>query len=162
MTTNLTDRARALAAKFGTTADLVRSPLLLAMRVTWGWGFFRTGMGKLGNFDGTAAYFSSLHIPAPTLNAAAAAATECAGGLLLLAGLGSRVVAVPLTVTMLVAYATAHADSLGDLDSFVVQAPFPFLVTALVVLAFGPGAFSLDALLARRRAASAESRLLTQ
>ena len=34
-------------------------------------------------------------------------------------------------------------------DKFVAAAPFPFLLAALLVLAFGPGALSLDALIKR-------------
>lgn len=155
MTTPLAERVKGLLRGWDGAADLLRSPLLLAMRLVWGFGFFEAGRGKLGNLGATAGYFESLGIPAPGANAFAAAATECVGGLLLLAGFGARVVSVPLAVTMLVAYATAHSASLRSLDEFVVQAPFPFLLTALVVLAFGPGAFSVDALVARRRPAAA-------
>jgi len=34
-------------------------------------------------------------------------------------------------------------------DKFVKADPFPYLLTALIVLAFGPGLFSIDALLKR-------------
>ena len=106
-------------------------------------------------------FFTSLGIPFPHFNAMMAGATECVGGLLLLVGLGSRLVSIPLSVTMLVAYATAHRDALlgvfSDPDTFLQQEPFLFLLTALVVLAFGPGLLSLDTLierwLERRRAA---------
>ena len=156
MTTTAAARIGALVAKYETAADHLRSPLLLVMRLVWGWGFFQTGKGKLGNLDGTTEFFASLHIPAPRANALAAAVTECFGGLLLLVGFGARFAALALTFTMLVAYATAHSDSLGDLDAIVVQAPFPFLVASLVVLAFGAGAVSVDGWLARRRASKSE------
>ena len=145
-------RLAPLVGRFESAADAIRSPLLLAVRLVWGWGFVQAGAGKLGDLGRTTAFFDSLGIPAPGVNAAMAAATECIGGVLLIAGLGSRLVAVPLVVTMLVAYATAHRDSLSSLDAFVVQAPFPFLSTALAVLAFGPGKFALDALVARPEA----------
>ena len=70
------------------------------------------------------------------------------GGVLLMLGLGTRLASVPLIVTMLVAYLTAHREkafkSLGD---FTDQPPFPFLMAALVLLAFGAGRWSLDPLL---------------
>jgi hypothetical protein len=54
---------------------------------------------------------------------------------------------------MIVAYVTADYEALtsifSDPDKFVAAAPFPFLLSALVVLAFGAGAFSLDALIKR-------------
>lgn len=156
---SLTDRIASLQTLAATTGDMVRSPLLLAMRLTWGWQFFATGRGKLANLDRTAEFFGSLDIPAPHFNAAMAGATECFGGLLLLVGLGARLISVPLAGTMVVAYLTAHLDSVkniaADPDAFFAQAPFLFLLTSLVVLACGPGAFSIDALLARRRGAGA-------
>ncbi len=156
---SMSDRLSRLQTLAASAGDRVRSPLLFAMRLTWGWQFFETGRAKLANLDRTAGFFDSLGIPAPHFNAAMAGATECFGGLLLLVGLGSRLVSVPLAGTMVVAYLTAHLDSVkniaSDPDAFFAQAPFLFLLTSLVVLAFGPGAFSIDALLARRRGAGA-------
>ncbi|HEY1111174.1 MAG TPA: DoxX family protein [Opitutaceae bacterium] len=128
--------------------------LLLIVRLWWGWSFFITGWGKLLNLDRTAAFFGELGLPLPQLNAAAAGGVECLGGLLLLLGLGSRAASVPLAFTMLVAYATADREALGsifsDPDAFTGAAPFLFLFAALLVFAFGPGRYSVDALLARR------------
>ena len=54
---------------------------------------------------------------------------------------------------MMVAYVTADFEAFSsifsDPDKFVAAAPFPFLLVALLVLAFGPGALSLDALIKR-------------
>jgi putative oxidoreductase len=134
--------------------SLLQSPLLFVLRAWWGWQFFQTGKGKLENLDKTTQFFASLGLPAPGLNAAVAGATECLGGLLLLIGLGSRVVAIPLAFTMIVAYATAHraaaAAILSNPDGFVEQAPFLFLLVSLLVLAFGPGAISVDGFLSGR------------
>ena len=120
---------------------------LLAVRVTWGYQFFLTGKGKLTHIDKTTAFFSDLGIPAPKFHAILAGSTECFGGALLVIGLASRVVSIPLTVTMVVAYLTAHKDNVHSLDDFVAQAPFPFLMTALIVLFFGAGIISVDGLL---------------
>lgn len=132
---------------YGTT--LLQSVFLLAIRVTWGWQFFQTGRGKLGDLDKVTGFFTSLHIPLPRVNAIMASTTECFGGLLLLVGLGGRLVSVPLTITMLVAYLTAHRADIHSVDDFVAAAPFPFLFTALVVLFFGPGKLSADYLIQR-------------
>lgn len=125
----------------------LHSLFLLAIRLIWGWQFFQTGKGKLGNLDGVTTFFTSLHIPAPRLNAVMASTTECAGGLLLLLGLGGRLISFPLTIVMIVAYITAEKP--GDFDEFVKATPFPFLFALLVVLFFGPGRFSVDYLLQR-------------
>jgi putative oxidoreductase len=125
--------------------------LLLVIRVYWGYQFFLTGRGKLLNIERTAAYFDSLHLPMPLANAYAAGATECLGGLCLLLGLASRVTTLPLIVTMLVAYATAHAEELAGVfrnpDAFVSAPPFLFLLASTLVLVFGPGALSADGVL---------------
>ena len=53
-----------------------------------------------------------------------------------------------LTLTMVVAYLTAHReDAFVSLSDFTDQAPFPFLMAALATLAFGAGKFSVDRLL---------------
>jgi putative oxidoreductase len=133
-------------------ASWLQSPLLLAVRLYWGWQFFETGKGKLMNHEKVTMFFQTLHIPFPGLNAYMAGATECFGGLLLLVGLGSRLVALPLIFTMIVAYLTAEIGALKaiftDPDKFVTAAPFLFLMASLMVLIFGPGKLSLDALIA--------------
>jgi putative oxidoreductase len=137
-------------------ASRFQSLLLLAMRLYWGWQFFLTGKGKLLNLQRTADFFGhDLHIPFPYLNACLAGTTECMGGLLLLAGLGSRLVALPLIFTLTIAYLTAERDALNhifsDPDKFVSAAPFLFLLACVIVLVFGPGVFSLDWLLSKRQ-----------
>ena len=131
----------------------LQSPLLLAMRLYWGWQFFQTGKGKLMNLDRTASFFQGLNIPHPHLNAIMAGSTECFGGLCLLLGLGSRVLTIPLIFTMIIAYVTAESDALHAIfsapDKFVTATPFEFMLTAVIVLVFGPGKFSLDCLIAR-------------
>ena len=131
----------------------LQSPFLLIIRLYWGWQFFGTGKGKLMNLDKTAGFFASLNIPAPKLNAIMAGSTECIGGLLLLLGLGSRIATVPLIFTMIVAYLTAESDAahaiFSNPDKFVTATPFLFLLTCVIVLIFGPGCFSLDAVIAR-------------
>lgn len=143
-----------LHALFVTIASKLQSPLLLALRLFIGWQFFLTGKGKLEDLTKPTEFFRDLGIPWPGFNAVLAGSTECFGGLLLFAGLASRLVSVPLACTMLVAYFTAHREALfsilNDPDKLLNSAPLPFLATALIVLAFGPGVFSLDWLIARK------------
>jgi putative oxidoreductase len=132
----------------------LQSPLLLAMRLYWGWQFCQTGWGKLTHLEKITGYFETLHIPLPHLNAIMAGSTECFGGLLLLLGLGSRVLTIPLIVTMCVAYLTADPDRVKaiftDPDKFVTADEFLFMLTAIIVLIFGPGKFSMDWLIAKK------------
>jgi len=138
---------------FAAAANYLQAPLLLAVRVFFFWQLFLAGKGKLLNIDKTVEFFGSLNLPMPVVSAYLAGATECFGGLLLVIGLASRLVAIPVAFTMIVAYLTADYEALtgifSDPDKFVAAGPFPFLLSALLVLAFGPGAISIDALIKR-------------
>jgi len=133
--------------------SFLQSPLLLIMRLYWGISFFQTGMGKLKDISKPTEYFQSLGIPFPHEQAIMAGCTECFGGLLLAVGLASRLVSLPLIVVMIVAYLTAENEALkaifSDPDKFTSSTPFLFLLTLLIVLAFGPGTFSLDWIIAK-------------
>jgi putative oxidoreductase len=134
-------------------ADALRSPLLLVIRLFWGWQFFLTGKGKLMNLSRTSEYFESLGIPFPHSQALLAACTECFGGLLLLVGLASRVISLPLFILLTVAYCTADLDRVRMIftnpDKFVTADEFLFLFAVAIVFVFGPGKISIDALVAR-------------
>ena len=139
--------------RFVASANLLQAPFLLGLRVYFFWQLFQTGQGKLAHLDKISEYFASLGIPFPAFNAALAGATETFGGLLLIVGLASRLTAIPVAITMAVAYLTADFEAVTSFftnpDKFVQAAPFPFLLAALIVLAFGPGRFSLDAWISR-------------
>lgn len=126
----------------------LQSPLLLLFRVYWGWQFFETGQGKLANIGDVTGFFVSLGIPFPAMTAHLVGLTELIGGALLILGLFSRLIAIPLTITMIVAYLTADLSAVtglfSDPDAFVKAAPFPFLITSLLILVFGSGYISLD------------------
>lgn len=63
--------------------------------------------------ESTIAWFGNpywgLGLPFPVLNAYLAATTEFIGVWLLLLGLGTRIISIPLIITMLVAYFTVHS-----------------------------------------------------
>jgi putative oxidoreductase len=133
----------------------LESPFLLAVRLYWGWQFMQAGWGKLHDIGKVIGFFTDLGIPAPVLNAYFVSALEFGGGLLLLLGLGSRLIALLLVVDMIVAYTAADREALFSIisnhDNFNVAAPYTFLFASLLVLIFGPGRFSVDTLLTRRR-----------
>jgi putative oxidoreductase len=134
-------------------ADALRSPVLLIIRLFWGWQFFLTGKGKLIDLSKPTQFFESLGFPFPHAQAILAACTECFGGLLLLVGLASRLISIPLMILLTVAYLTADVDRVraifSDPDKFVTADEFLFLFAVVIVFVFGPGAFSADALIAR-------------
>jgi putative oxidoreductase len=132
----------------------LQSPFLLAVRLYWGWQFMQTGWGKLSDINKVVGFFTNLGIPAPALNAWFISGLEFGGGLLLIFGFGSRLIALPLVIDMIVAYIAADREALFSIisnpDKFTGAAPFTFLVASLIVLSFGPGKASLDALLTGR------------
>ncbi len=132
----------------------LQSPFLLVLRLYWGWQFMETGWGKLSNINKVVGFFTDLGIPAPVLNAYFVSALEFGGGVLLVLGLGSRLIAMPLVIDMIVAYVTADREALFSIisnsDKFTTAAPYPFLIASLIVLIFGPGKASIDACLTRR------------
>jgi putative oxidoreductase len=131
-----------------------QSPFLLAIRLYWGWQLVQTGWGKLSDIHKVVGFFTDLGIPAPALNAWFVSGLEFGGGLMLIVGLGSRLIALPLVIDMIVAYITADHEALFSIvsspDKFMAAAPFTFLFASLIILIFGPGKVSLDALFAGR------------
>ena len=144
-------------------ASALQSPFLLLVRLYWGWQFIETGWGKINNIPKVTGFFTNLGIPLPGLTAHFIAGLELVGGILLVLGLASRLIALPLTINMLVAYFTADREALfsviSDPDKFYGAAPYTFLVASLIVLIFGPGKFALDAWLAARNFATAALRV---
>ncbi len=149
MLKNLTKAYQALIFVGG----LLKSPILLLCRLYWGWLFVAAGWEKLNTISQFAQLLENYHLHAPTFMAYLAALTELIGGFCLLIGFASRLAAIPLIVTMLTAYSTVHVQALAALfekpSLFVAEAPFNFLLTCLIILAFGPGRFSVDYMLER-------------
>jgi putative oxidoreductase len=136
----------------------LQSPVLLLIRLAWGYQLVESGIGHWTHVEKTAAFFESLHIPFATLNVYISATTELTGGVLLMIGLFSRIISVPLLFNFCVAYLTASRDEVKAVlhfrgfDDFINDSAFPFLVTSLLILAFGPGKIALDALIFRKSA----------
>jgi putative oxidoreductase len=135
-------------------ASYLQSPFLLAVRLYWGWQFAQTGWGKLHNIQKITGFFATLNIPFPAFNAHFVSVLEFVGGLLLIFGIGTRLSGLLLAGNMLVAYWTADHEALVSIFSepgkFYVADPYTFLFASLMVLIFGAGLFSVDALLTKR------------
>ncbi len=75
---------------------------------------------------------------------------ELVCGVLIALGLGTRLAAVPFAITMLIAITIAHAsDPWGEKEH-----AFLFLVPAITLMMTGPGRYSIDHWLSRRRRGS--------
>jgi putative oxidoreductase len=120
-------------------------------RLTVGLVFIGTGWGKLHSLGDVTDFFASLHIPAPGFNARLAASTEFFGGILVLIGLGTRLVSLPLAFTMVVAILTAKRADITGLTALVGFEEWSYLVFFLWLAVAGAGPLSLDGLVARPR-----------
>src|SRR6201999_3538530 len=115
-------------------------------RLTLASVFIGTGWGKLNNIASTIEYFTSLHIPAPSIQARLAAGTELVGGILVLLGLFTRVAVLPMAFTMVIAIITARRDALDGVRALLGFEEWTYIVLFIWLALAGPGPLSLDAL----------------
>jgi putative oxidoreductase len=122
------------------------------LRVIIGITFIAHGATKAFGFGlaGTAGFLESLGVPLANLMAPVLIATELGGGILLVLGLLTRYVSIPLAFTMLVAIATVHLQ-----HGFFLPQGYEFallLGVGLVTLMLqGSGALALDNIIGRNR-----------
>jgi putative oxidoreductase len=116
-----------------------------------------SGLSKLAAPTATQGYIASVGLPAPVLAYALAVAVEVLGSLLLIAGVGTRFVAAGMTVFTL-ATALAFHNNFADQNQMIhFMKNVAIMGGLLQVVAFGGGWFSVDRLLARRSAISANA-----
>jgi putative oxidoreductase len=92
--------------------------------------------------DGFTGYLGKLNVPAPGLSAWMAALAEFGGGILIAVGLLPRLAAIPVAITMLVAFATAHHFSF-DMKNGGNDYPLALAMVAIGLVFTGPGKYSL-------------------
>jgi putative oxidoreductase len=112
--------------------------------------FIISGWGKIAGYAATQQYMEAMGVPGGLLPLVIA--LELGGGLAILGGAFTRWVALALAAFSLAAAALFHGN-LGDANQAI--AFWKNLAMAggfLMLVANGAGAFSLDAVLARRRA----------
>jgi putative oxidoreductase len=144
---------RSLYRRLIALLNYLHSPFLLLVRLYWGWQFWQAGWGKLQDISKPIWFFTDLGIPFPVFNAWLVSCLECFGGILLIVGLASRLISIPLVIDMTVAYLTADREALKSIFSepgkFYGVDPYTFWFAALLILIFGPGSISLDYLIDR-------------
>jgi putative oxidoreductase len=122
----------------------------LVTRFVVGLIFLQSGIGKLNHLDGVIGFFTSLHIPFPQIQAPFVAGVETAGGALLLLGLGTRFISLPLIGVMFVALITAKKDDITDLNSLFSTSEFLYIVLLVWLMAKGSGSISIDRIIKGR------------
>jgi putative oxidoreductase len=140
-------------------ASSITDAALLIGRVLVGWLFFNASAGvggKLWNISGFAAYLKNLGVPAPDFWAWPGALAEFAIGLCLILGLATRYAALVCAIFLIVATALAHryweypaAQMTAQKNNFVKN--LAIFGGALIIFVTGPGRFSIDRMLSRKR-----------
>ena len=139
----------------------------LLLRLMAGGVFFWEGLLKFVYANQGVGRFTKLGIPFPHFMATFIGSLEIVGGLLLLAGLTTRLIAVPFVAEMIVAIlSTKISLYLGTSPLPLPPAPpqvgfwavlheirseYAQLLTVMFLLVNGPGEWSLDAVLRKRR-----------
>ena len=161
------------AWKFLSEPPLSAPKATLALRLMAGGVFFWEGVLKLVYTNQGVGRFTKLGMPLPELLANAIALLEIGGGLLLMAGLFTRFISVPFILEMIVAMLVTKVSLyLGTSPLPMPPAPpklglwavlheirsdYAQIMTSIFLLAAGPGPWSLDAWLARRKGATMKS-----
>ena len=129
---------------------------LLILRVFTGVLLIHHGYEKLANIENFAAAFvRPLHLPFPITLSYLAAFSEIIGSWLLITGLLTRFGALAIAGTISVAI--YHAIVVNGFNIYLLELLGLYFAAAAMVLAAGPGRFSLDELLVRKIAPSARA-----
>jgi len=140
---------------------------ILLLRLMAGGVFFWEGLLKFAYTNQGVGRFTKLGIPYPHETALFIACLEIVGGLLLISGLATRLIAIPFVIEMIVAILTTKvALFLGTSPLPMPPAPpkmgvwavlheirsdYAQILTTAFLLINGPGKLSLDAVLGRQR-----------
>ena len=117
--------------------------------------FILSGLGKIGAPAATQGYIAAMGLPAPLLAYIGAIAIELGGGLLLLAGYRTRLVAAVLAVFSIVTAFVFH-HQLADQNQMIhFLKNFAMAGGLLQFVAYGAGRISLDSRTASTAAGTA-------
>ncbi len=124
---------------------------LAVLRVVLGITFILHGGQKLFvfGFSGVTGAFAQMGIPAPGLLGPFVAFVEFFGGIAILLGLLTRLAALGIGATMVVAILTVHLKN-GFFAPTGIEFPLSLLGSAVALVITGAGDFSLDALIGKR------------
>ena len=118
--------------------------LPLIGRVLIGLPFAMSGFGKLAAYGPTTAMIGAVGLPVPPLAYIVAVAVELGGGLLLIAGYQTRIVAAALAVFSIATALSVHAN-FADQNQMIHFLKNVMMAGGLLqIVAFGAGAVSLD------------------
>ncbi len=158
---NLINQVRSLHDRFCTVCNFAQSPLLLLIRLYWGWQLATDGWGKLHHLDRVAEYFATLNMPMPALTALFVSLVERIGGITLAACIFTRLTALVLFINMTVAFLAAEKPAflgvISDPDKFQGASAYNDWFAALLILILGPGLLAIDTFFRRKGAPNRRS-----
>jgi putative oxidoreductase len=130
-------------------AERNRDGALLLSRILLAAIFVQSGFGKLMHFSGFADSMAAKGLPLPLLWAIAAVAAELGGSLLILFGLGTRLIAPLMVVFVAFAAVLGHPFWVADAEHYQAQyvnfmKNVAIMGGYLALFVAGPGAISLD------------------
>jgi putative oxidoreductase len=121
------------------------SAAILVGRIFLSIMFILAGFSKLTAIAGTAGWFESLGIPAPTLAAVGSGVVELVGGLAILVGFKTRIAAFVLAIFTVAATLIAHTNLADQVQQLFFMKNLAVTGGFLVLAAVGAGAYSVDA-----------------
>ncbi len=120
----------------------------LILRIGFGVLMIPHGYGKLTRFDSLSERFMDFMGLGSYTSLVLAISAEFACSVLLILGMTTRAILIPLMITMLTAAFIAHAgDPLGDKEHSLM-----YLIGYLAIFIMGAGKYSIDAVLFKKRA----------
>ncbi len=142
---------KTLLEKLRTFASKLDSIALLGIRLVLAYGFYKPAMMKWNDINAIGGWFESMGYPFPYLNAYLAGITEVVGVILLVLGLGTRLISIPLIFVMLVAIFTVHIDGGFDAGNNGFEIPLYYIVMFVVLIVSGGGKYSIDNIISKRK-----------
>lgn len=120
----------------------------LILRIGFGVLMIPHGYGKLTRFDSLSERFMDFMGLGSYTSLVLAISAEFVCSVLLILGLSTRAILIPLMITMLTAAFIAHAgDPLGDKEHSLM-----YLIGYLAIFIMGAGKYSVDTVLFKKRA----------
>ncbi|RCS24617.1 DoxX family protein [Phyllobacterium salinisoli] len=107
--------------------------------------FIPAGFSKLTAIAGTAGYFGSIGLPAPTVVAVLVGLLEFFGGLAVLVGFKTRIAAIALGLFSIASALVAHTNFADMMQMINFQKNIAIAGGFFVLAAAGAGALSIDA-----------------
>jgi putative oxidoreductase len=104
--------------------------------------FVVSGYGKIGGYEGTQGYMEAMGVPGMVLPLVIV--LELGGGLAIIAGWQTRIVAALLAGFCLVAAIIFHLDFADPMESILFMKNLSVAGGFLLLAAYGPGALALD------------------